>query len=221
MVIFKMNTEKPLIVRFQPYQAYEVYQLLINTFRVDEPMCKYTKLTIEECSGAFSDYVQHSLSHGVSFVALDPISLKVVGCRLNTIVDRNFPSISLDFYALYPAKEADLLTFLQQLCEPIDQLPLTVEKILRFDVLCVMEQHRGKGVAKALVDASVSLGKELSLNAIITTATSIKTQRLFDKIGFATLKTIAFEDYRDSVGNRIFFNVPIEESMAKLMIKYL
>lgn len=201
----------------------QVHQLLTSTFRSDEPMNKNVGLTEEDCRLAFADFSNFCLSLGVSFVAVDSDTDNVVGVRLSSIKERTSDQHDHeDYYQLYPKKMATLLSFLDCLGDCLfEKVPPQVQKVFKFEILCVKEDCRRHGIAKKSVDASMALAKQLNFDAISTTATSFKTQTLFEKMGFVTLNTITFEEYKDKFGEIVFHQMPQENLQAKLMVKYL
>ncbi len=146
-------------------------------------------------------------------MAIDKLRGKVVGCRLNNL----YRPYTSDMKNLtYPQKHLYVLHFLDELASEVSQLIPEALQILKFNAVHVDQNYRRLGIAKRLVDLSLEHAKSAGFDYVIATATSYKTQAMFEKIGFLTLKEVKYADYTVD-GKKIFENMPAEEVSAKLM----
>ncbi len=61
------------------------------------------------------------------------------------------------------------------------------------------------GIAQRLIQMTIKAGKEAGCDAVVVTATSHRSQQLFEKkLGFETMRTIMHSDYLDENGEQIF-----------------
>ena len=68
-------------------------------------------------------------------------------------------------------------------------------------------QPRGCGIGTALAMQSLRAAVEAGCQHYFSALTTPQSQRIFDKLGFQTLKSLDYEDFRDAEGNRYIDDV--------------
>jgi len=187
------------IVKATPEHSDQVLRLLEESFSPREPLT--SSIGIKWSSG-FGSKIKDCVAEGYSFVALDP-SGRVVGCRISTIrkIERNLDP-EPDFIAMREDNEKSKLlkSIFQSLMAGWTKELLDCQVVLDFVLMCVEEKYGGKGIAAKLVNRSLELAKELGVDYVYAIATNWKSQRVFDKLNFTTMRTKNYDEFVDENG---------------------
>lgn len=211
------NFDEIEIRRLSSADYNEVYALMMTAFLPDEPMNRAVGLSVRDSHELFCEFIDDALRDGISFVAINS-KKRIVGFRLNEIMQRDsmaHPPIPIQ----YPQRMMFLVNLLGELSSGFfDLVPESMKKVLKLLVIAVDRDFRGAGVARKLMDATIKLAREENFDAILTTATAIRTQTLFTHMGFETLRVIQYDGYTASNGELIFQKIAENEKEARLMV---
>ena len=95
-------------------------------------------------------------SDPVSFYAIDSSTNKLIGCRLNEIVEYD-PSIpQIDKSPIYPNERANLIAgFIDDLCIDLHEILPDSRKMMKFVVVGVHPEYFRQGIGTRLVQLSI------------------------------------------------------------------
>lgn len=196
----------------------ETLQTLKESFFKFENVCKAVGLSKnDEAVDELDDFVIDIAKHGVSVIAIDKETNKVIGVSLNKIQHKD--TSCTEFYADY-AKRAqhaetiailDFLTEMEGLLDPFT--PYNADCLLESVFLGVQPEYGGRGIGTTLFKITLDLASllykgqnvkisleesSLPLEPIPQIVTSIlttfKTQQITKRLGFDLIKKIYFKD---------------------------
>jgi len=195
------NNEEISVVKATPEHSDQVLRLLEESFVPREPLCMAVDSVWEDFLPGFL-HMKEVVNEGHSFVALNPAS-RVVGCRISTLlkIPRNVePEPNL----IDIAGDSEKLTILMSVFRSFlagwtKELP-DCHVALEFILMCVEEQYGGKGIAGELVKKSLALAEELKVDYVYTVATNWKSQKVFEKLKFTTIRMKNYDEFVDEDG---------------------
>lgn len=195
-----------------------IMEHLMNYFRTEEPLCQAIKATREDTYDIFNDMIRESLSKPISFICVNQCE-DIVGCRLNSLIDTSDRAANFDRVRKYNENISKIDTFLNLLGQGLERM-LPECKILKFLIVSVRPDYQKKGIATRLIRMSMDKARELDCLYVCTLSVSSKSQALFKKLNFDTLKVIEHKNYLDENGSQIFV-CGGDTTCGKLMVKKL
>ena len=93
---------------------------------------------------------------------------------------------------------------------------LDTDKIYLGELLCLSPELRGCGIGTALVMQSLHEAVKAGCEHYFSALTTPRSQRIFGKLGFQTLKSLDYGDFRDAEGKRYIDDV--EEGSACMTV---
>ncbi len=157
-----------------------------------EAMMRALDLTLEESEAFARPVVEKAIAEGLSLVAWDKPTEKIVGFCLNE------PFGTIPDYLKYPlpAKLRPLYAFLQQLdryC--LSDIRVSTQKLFHLFNLGVLRDYRRSGVAKRLMLESLEVAKTHGYEYAVAEATGKGSQTLCEEIGFQRLRSMAYAEF--------------------------
>lgn len=196
----------------------DLIEYLVKYFKDQEPITRSLKLSTDDARIFFTDLVMEGLEYPVSFVVFNERN-EIIGCRLNTIYEKNINHYQLDI-SLYPTGPKRIVQLLDNLTEGFEKLLPYFTKIMKFVTVSVRHDYQRRGIAERLVNLSMEKARSLNCDHIMVTATAIRSQKMFEKLGFKAIKEISYDEFLDENGCKIF-NCDDGTNSSKLMIKKL
>ncbi|KAL3266544.1 hypothetical protein HHI36_010712 [Cryptolaemus montrouzieri] len=212
-------------MQFEPIQESrynEILEYLKHHFH-DEPLNVAVGLFKKgQTCERLEDYDLNTMKDGLSLVALDPETGRIAGAILNGISHRGDVEQELEkMKCIDDIKFHRLMGLLFTHNADVELFKkYHVEKIFELRILSVDADFRGKGLAQKLVEKSEELAKEQGFTLLKVDATSFYTQKICEKFGFKTVKTIVYRDYKDADGRFIYETSPPHDTY-KIMVKDL
>ncbi|XP_045480542.1 arylalkylamine N-acetyltransferase 1-like [Harmonia axyridis] len=200
----------------------EVLNYLRNHFH-DEPLNVAVGLFKKgQTCQLLENYDMDTMRDGYSIIAIDPDTNKIAGAMLNAISSLGDPELELERMKCIDDIEFHRLMGLLLRHNSDAQLfrKYNVEKIFELRILSVDSDYRGRGLGQELVKRSEELAREHGFTVLKVDATSFFTQKILEKFGFETVKTVVYHDYRDADGKYIY-NTPPPHDTYKIMTKVL
>ncbi|CAG9768027.1 unnamed protein product [Ceutorhynchus assimilis] len=223
-------------VSLTPDRLDETVQLLRNYFFTRETVCEAVGLSkIPEAIAECNEVVIDTAKHGVSVVAIDKESGKVIGALMNKIQDKNTSSKQLYEEFIKKAKHPEskeIFNYLITMEDGADPFtPYNADCMMELVFLCVSPDYAQKGIGYMLCKVSLDLANLLSKGENVKTPldntplplepkpqivtvlwTTFKSQRIGRKLNFNHLKTVSYEDlyyngksYASNLGNETKF----------------
>ncbi|GLV35327.1 speck [Carabus blaptoides fortunei] len=186
----------------------KVIQFLRKFFFRDEPLNIEQNLleTDEDTCPELEGYSIKSMHEGISLMAVAPAG-DIVGICLNGVMDRQDPDE--EEYECANEKFARILKLLDTVDREADvfgQFP-DVNKIISVKILSVDGSWRGKGIAKALMDRTRELAREMGHTLMRVDCTSHYSARAVARLGFECVYTLKYADYKEN-GKPVFVPEP-------------
>jgi len=203
--VLMANIDEISIVKPGPEHIDQITRLLQESFVPREPLSVALGLTWEDETNGFGTNAETIVRDGCSFVALNPEG-RVVGCSISSVsnVERGHdPEHDFIPIAGETAKLKLARTILRGLMSGWTKEVPDCRTILEFGILCVEAQYAGRRIGERLVERSLRLAEELRVDYIYTVATNLRTQRVFAKLGFDTMRTKNCDEFLDEAGNQV------------------
>lgn len=197
----------------------QLVDYLLVHFKDQEPITRSLQLTDQDANAFFSDIVNEGMEYPVSFVVFNEKN-EIVGCRLNTIYDKNEKDHDTAAAAEYALGPRHIARLLKTLLDGFENLLPDFNKAMQFVTVSVHPNYQRRGIAQKLVELSMRKAAEFQCDFIIVTATAVRSQKLFEKLGFRTVKQIKYTEFLDESGRQVF-NCDDGTESAKLMVKDL
>jgi len=201
-----METNQEIsIVKAQSEHSDQVIRLLKESFTPREPLSTSIGLNWDEDMTGFGSKAEEILKAGYSFVAINGQG-RVVGCRISMVMDIVKDQIPEPDYIKIVGSTPKLKllkTVFQTLMTGWTKELPDSNRILEFIVMCVEEAYGGKGIAEKLAKRSLELAEELQVDYVYTIATNCRTQTVFNKLKFDTIRTKNYDEFVDDEGNPI------------------
>lgn len=158
-----MPTKTYLVRSFTPKDEAEVYDIMFNKFDADEPLMKYL---LKNPLRNFTEDVDIKVQpRGVEVAKVDSNSLvavergKIMGIAINKVLEKDQKDVMYAGIENYRSKKVynaiikvdPLLHYIGSECKISTRFPGFGKGVL-LDKLYVDPTHRGKGIAKALIE---------------------------------------------------------------------
>jgi len=188
-----------------------VIEFLYKFFFKDEPLNICVGLLDEPGSTCeeLEKYCSESILSGVSVMAVSPNN-DLMGVCVNGVLTRE----DMELQDLKDEEVADcgnkkfkkilnLLNVVAKESDVFGQYP-EVDKVLEIRVLSVDDTYRGRGIAKALLDRTTGLAKEMAFPMVRVDCTSHFSALAVAKLGYHCIYTLQYADHLDENGERVF-----------------
>ncbi|KRZ66984.1 hypothetical protein T10_4730 [Trichinella papuae] len=202
----------------------EIKLFLCQDFIFNEPLNQALKSTADELMPLLTFLVESSVKDAFSILVKHKGTL--VACVLNSLhtLSTNMAKIPAE---TFPEKATIIGNFinkmeensLQRILNNDKQLSCSSTKYLVVEVISVSASIAGKGIAKKLMNDTEEMARQHNFNFILTIATNIRSQLLFEKIGYSTIYALQHKDYLTEDGRQIFHCPDNATICAKGMLK--
>ncbi|XP_063978800.1 arylalkylamine N-acetyltransferase 1-like isoform X2 [Diachasmimorpha longicaudata] len=151
------------------------------------------------------EYSMSSLEQNLSLMAVAS-SGAIVGVQINGTTESPEEEEEPDYIkACENAKFKKILKLLHHVDQEVDVLKRYPEKkIMDIRIISVDSNWRGQGVAAALFEKTIEIGRELGYDLIRTDCSSHFTARLCKRLGFEEIYSLEYADYVDESGKPVF-----------------
>uniref|UniRef100_A0A915KAL2 aralkylamine N-acetyltransferase n=1 Tax=Romanomermis culicivorax TaxID=13658 RepID=A0A915KAL2_ROMCU len=190
----------------------EIVNFLLNNFCKDEPCLQSLASRRNKSHNEFlmrdhmTRVVSDSLKDPVSFICVNPVDNKIIGCRLNVLETR-------DQWTGRKNEKVDqkltnyMYKFLDSLRVDLFEMFPDCLKLLKFRILSVEKSFQGRGIGRKLTEISLEAAiKSSGCDYVCVNATAAATQTMFGHMGFQILKTTRHDEFLDDNGCQIFHN---------------
>ncbi|EFP10825.1 hypothetical protein CRE_11561 [Caenorhabditis remanei] len=201
------STDKYYFEVLQNEQKSEMLKFLFESFRVDEPLNRASKISREEIEKCLNGALDRALKTESSILAKTKDTHEIVGCMLNSVWRRDESTSTpeegedKDFEFHTIRKEVAVVgEILNELHESFWSLRPDQDVVLHFEISSVSVNHRRQGLASKFMNWSENeeFLKSLGATGIATEASSLANQLLLTKRGYQTLATTLLETKVDS-----------------------
>jgi predicted GNAT family acetyltransferase len=202
------------IVHFDKRELEQTIHCMSHSFP-QEPMSQALGIDAKSYITLAEIVCQKAIKEQLSLVAKERKSGDVIGFSIceDLITDiPNFANIDSRFKIIF-----DLLSKLDEWY--LKNYPVKSGAILHLFMTGVDEQHRGKGIAKKLMEETFKVAKNNNYTSIIAECTGVITQHICAKYGFKQLQEIEYKTYVHK-GELVFKDIQ-DHPICKLMIKTL
>ncbi|CEF70201.1 Acyl-CoA N-acyltransferase domain-containing protein [Strongyloides ratti] len=231
------DTKTLYFYKAEEFDNKKIYDFLMDVFRIHEPITQSLNCEEEDLEDFFTDIASEYLMDNVSVVVFNE-EKELVGICLNSIhlVDTiNNKSITfnddyqkkVDFseeylknpYRCEKAKKIDLfVSLIENNYEKI--LPNDIKKLLKIDIICVNPSYARLGIAKKLVDLTITFAIKKECQGIISCTTAKGSRKLMENKKFSALRTVNFSDFKVN-GELVFQHLLDNGTGGALMFKKL
>lgn len=184
-------------------------ELLATVFSHSEPMAVAAGLTLENVRALVNLYGRRAPGDGLTVIAREEASGKIVGAILND----DFGDPPPDSSTPLPQGFQPIVALLEELDGRYRMLhPGRAGKILHIFMMAVDPNFGGKGIARSLVELALANGKNRGYERAITEATGKVSQHIFRAHGFIDQVRIAYRDFSFG-GTRPFGSIADHEAV--------
>jgi ribosomal protein S18 acetylase RimI-like enzyme len=190
------DTKPALMVRFdicRPGDVGELVALLSDVFAAEDPPAVAAGLTPAEFSALVELYRDRAGTQGMTIVARSERSGEMVGALLAEDAAAPFPDgvdrLTRKFDPIF-----DILSQLDAEYRTARSAP--PGENLHLFLLGVSRSFARQGVAQNLVAECLAIGKRRGYRRAVTEATTVVSQHIFRKLGFADRVHRSYADYR-------------------------
>lgn len=200
------------IVQITNRDGDRIIDFLRQFFFRDEPLNVAVGLLDEsETCPELEEYCISSIPDGVSLMAISPTG-KILGVCLNGIMRReDSMNDSNDNSKDCPnpkfKKILDLLTTVGRESDIFKQFP-DVDKVIDIRIVSVDDSCRGQGIAKALLDKTKVLAKDLGYPMVRVDCTSHFSAKAVARLGFQCVYTLPYSEHLSKDGEPVFTPEP-------------
>lgn len=201
----------------------EVIAFMAEHFYPREPVSTGLHMTYDDNKEWIHGSVRDWVKSGVSVVARDPITEKVAGTILATILTRDQSNTYEQALMSPKSKVKTLHTVLSVLEAAVDFFSRyqKVDRILELAMITVSEEFSGRGVGRRLVQESENRGQRLGCQLATAQATAVPSQRLLYRLGYESLYTMDYTTF-EIAGDRVFdTDKMLGTPSAKVMAKHI
>lgn len=201
----------------------DIMTFMGENFFPREPVSKGLHMTYEDNKEWLTISVKQWLQSGVSVLARDPASGKLIGMMLATILTRDQSKTFEEGQEVSNSKVRTLHTVLATLEEAVDFFARyeKVNSILEFAMLSVLDEYSGKGIGRKIIKESETRGLKLGCQLATAQSTAIHTQQLHLKNGYKALYTMDYATFEID-GKKIFDMEKMgSTTTAKVMAKVI
>lgn len=147
---------------------------------------------------------------------------KLVAVLIAGSIDVTEPERNLECSkGIVSPKVADILRLLSYIEEKADFCRrLGVLSSLHIHIVSVHPAHRGRGIARQLMDFCISRGSDKKFPAVSIDCTNVVMAKMAEEFGLQCISTVSYDEYNRHIGRELF--VPKEpnlviKSYAKLL----
>ena len=186
-------------------------------FYPDETLCKSIELNFDN---EVTSFFLNVLSQNLSVILVSNVTGEIIAGRSMRVARRTDVA---DWSDLKNEKMAAIMTFLGH--KYINGANVfkrfKVDTAVEFVALGTHRNYRGQGLATKVMAATIEFCKELGLNPVCIKgeATSLYSQRIYEKFGFEVLHTVRFQDYK--VNGEVVFRDTGDVEEVKCYVKQL
>uniref|UniRef100_H2ZAC2 N-acetyltransferase domain-containing protein n=1 Tax=Ciona savignyi TaxID=51511 RepID=H2ZAC2_CIOSA len=197
-----------------------VIDFMSTRFVTREPLMKAIGATPQNSSLYVEHCIDEALIQGASFLALDDVSGKVCGVRLNAVGPSSGLEMECDFGTTINA----IPKFLNDIEGDMVSI-LGTDQFMRHIAICVEESASQCGIATQLMVMSVQFAKQEQLKHLTAMCSWKLPFKLATKMGFRKVREFAYADYaakyaHPDVAPR-FLKLSETESAARVMVRDL
>jgi len=210
------NDEIRIIVA-RPEHRFAIVNLAETSFVPFEPVEVALGSKWEHERNEWEKFAESGLENPCCHVAINSKN-ELIGFRMSQIVDMEKMQPTTPFFEsssghLRTIADAVTAKWLSQMPRP--------GRMLQFLAMCVRPDYGGRGIALKMCEENLALGKQLGcvLGAVI--ASNWKSQRVFEKLGFETVETFYFANFRDENGKLIMNLEDPAQKCTKFYVKNL
>ncbi|KAF5289848.1 hypothetical protein FQR65_LT10664 [Abscondita terminalis] len=170
----------------------------------------------------FEHHALMTLKDGLSVMAVDVKTGEIAGVALNGISHRGEVEEDLKEVDASDNKEYRLIFgLLHNVNHELNLFETyNVDKIFELRFLSVDSRYRGRGIANELFVRSEIIAEEYGLKIIKVDATSMFTQKICEKFGLTTAKSVVYKEFKDENG-KLLYNTKSPHDYYKVMLKEL
>ncbi len=200
------------IVPFDKNDLEQTIRCMSHSF-AQEPMSQALGIDANSYIAWAEIVCQKAIQEQLSLVAKDEKSGDVIGFSIFEDLIADIPN-----FAHIDSRFQIILRFLSKLNEwYLKNYPVKSGTILHLFMIGVDEQHRGKGIAKKLMEATFNVAINNNYTSIIAECTGVITQHICAKYDFKELQESEYKTYVYN-GELVFKDIQ-ENPICKLMIK--
>lgn len=190
-------------------------ECVCQTFRETEPLTSYLRVSSEEFEPFVEELLLHSLKGGLSWVALDSSSGKVIGVRIVVDFDNDYAPTQN-----FGAKMNTIFEFLSYVSLPIKKLTdLTKEKVVHSHMVAVDSTYQRSGIARELLRRTSIEAYKLGYRISIGEITNQYNRKLLAQFpSFQSLHWVYYRDYEVN-GQRPFDKLLEHDACVLYQIK--
>ncbi|CAA92743.1 aralkylamine N-acetyltransferase [Caenorhabditis elegans] len=175
----------------------EMLKFLLESFRVDEPLNRASKISCEEIEKCLDGALDRALKTESSILARSQDTHEIVGCMLNSVWRRDESLCTpgeedKDFEFHTIRKEVAMVAeILNELHESFWSLRPDQDVVLHFEISSVSVNHRRQGLASKFMNwtENKKFLDTFGATGIATEASSLANQALLAKRGYSTIAT--------------------------------
>ncbi|KAI6223078.1 hypothetical protein M3Y99_01464900 [Aphelenchoides fujianensis] len=222
------TTEFPLFKLKSEEDFADVFQFMQQHFRVQEPITRALDTKEEGSADFYTDlcnggFKTAGISFGVRNAQGELIAVALNGQCTCEELSRTPPLDMHDFTqeindGPYTFRNANrLLVFIEHVeAGLVAHLPPNA-RIFKMDILAVRSDYCRRGIASALLGASLQAAREAGCTHVVTCATAQASQRLFQLRGFQIVRSVRFADFLDQ-NRAVYSTVHDGGDAARLML---
>lgn len=200
----------------KPSDADKIVHLIATAFSTSEPLARAMDLSVAEMEEFVRPLIPAAMAQGLTIVARQTGSDQLAGALLNDDLASPLP---VDPSQLNP-KYLPIVSLLGKLEEHYcTGRSLAPGENLHLFMLASDEMHKGYGIGRGLVAASLALGSRKGYRTAVTEATAGASQHIFRSLGFTQQFPISYRDFLYE-GKSVFHSIQ-EPATAILMDKVL
>ena len=160
------------------------------------------------------------LADGVSLVAIDRQTDRIVGAVFNLVLERWSVPLSPSDYDDMSPENRNIWTFLDLLEKDYNIFDnVSGQRGLELLFLCVQQSHCGLGLARQLTERTIQLATTSRMSFIKSNPSTAATCHLFESLGFQTIRQMAMVDYVIDAGAAFPHALP--QDVARFVVKLL
>jgi len=206
----KFETENGKLAIITPDLYDQAFDILVNHFFPDAPLSKAFGVT---WSKVLEKAVLEDLKTNISICMISKDTEEIMGITVSGIIRKTDPP--LDSSNIECERLKSLLTFMTHKDDEINFFECyNVDEAVHFFTLGVKRKYRRMGLGDRLLAAAVAMSRELGFKAVKSEATSIYSQRIFEKQGFDIVLTMPYDSYY--YNGRPLIDLTGEHTMTKI-----
>ncbi|XP_046650337.1 uncharacterized protein LOC124341323 isoform X1 [Daphnia pulicaria] len=196
----------------------EFIDFIYREFFPREPLALASGLAGKTNPKTIETFVQW-MGQGVSLVAIDPESDRIVAGALNCFVNKAQDLFDVD-YSCMEEEDRCIWKFLDQLEIGYDIFEqLKVDRGMELVFLCVQATHTGQGLARRLTEETIAVAHRIGMPFIKTNPSTPVTCHLFESLGFETISEMKLVDFL--LDNKPAFSHAQPDDITRLCVKQM